>query len=127
MAISSADIVRAEQRLGGLWPAQLKDALLVRNGRWLSLGGEDWRLFPLFDASSRDTMRRTANDIVRATVTARKDGLGFPPDGLAIGSNDAGDLLLLRLSEAEPGDVWILRLRGGELHPTCGLSELLKA
>jgi hypothetical protein len=121
-------ITEAEKRMGKTFPAVFKLNMSRNNGGEISLDGETWWLFPFRDNTDRKSIRRTSNDIERQTSTAHEDGLGFPADGIAIGHNGAGDLLLLRHAESVIGnEVWLFRLRGGELHLTLEHVEYLWA
>ena len=48
----------------------------------------------MFDTSDRKRLKRTSNDIVRETNSA-KAWTGFPNDAVAIGCNDCGDYLIV--------------------------------
>ena len=57
-------------------------------------GPDVWELHPIFDDSDRKRLKRTCNDIVRETTSAR-EWHGFPPEAAAIGGNGSGDRLIL--------------------------------
>ena len=59
-----------------------------------------WKLFPIFDTSDKNRLKRTANDIVRETASAR-DWTGFPPEAVAIASNGLGDIAILLPSKED--------------------------
>jgi hypothetical protein len=61
----------------------------VRSPREPIIGG----FTPSFDDSDRKRLKRTCNDIVRETTSARKGGW-FPPEAIAIGHNGGGDKLV---------------------------------
>lgn len=117
MPISSSIIAKTEELMGVTFPMDFKLHMMKRNGGQVMLDDEPWWLFPFYDPTDRRTIRRTADDIKRATKTAIADDLGFPNDGVAIAHNGAGDLLLLRGRDGKlQADVWIFRLRGELVH-----------
>ncbi len=67
----------AEQELGHRLPETLRSRLRVNNGGEVTDGEEDWQLHPVWDSSSRERSRRSANHIVRETHQART-WRGFP-------------------------------------------------
>jgi hypothetical protein len=102
--------------MGVRFPLIFKIKMSENNGGHVDLDGESWFLFAFEDLSSRASIRKTAQNIRMETQTAIEDGLGFPADGIAIGNNGAGDLLFLRRDgDVVQSEVWIYRLRGGEL------------
>src|SRR6266404_1018511 len=74
-------ITRAESTLGILLPDGYREYLLGTNGGELSLGSEDWQIFPVCDDSDRKRASRSASHIVRETE-------------FAVASNGEGDYLL---------------------------------
>ena len=64
------------------------------NGGELTTEDDDWQLFPFFDKSDNKRISRTCNHIILETNQA-KQWENFPVNGIAIGSNGCGDLLLL--------------------------------
>ena len=109
-------IEKAEVALGVTLPSSYVANMRRRNGGEVQLDGESWWLYPVRDSTDRNSIRRTAGDILRATQTAVSDGLGFPTGGVAIAHNGASDLLFLRETQGTLGHaVWVFRLRGGEL------------
>lgn len=114
--VSMETIGKTEASMGVRFPPIFKIKMSENNGEHVELDGESWFLFAFEDLSSRVSIRKTAQNIRVETQTAIEDGLGFPGDGIAIASNGAGDLLLLRHNDGVVGvEVWIFRLRGGEL------------
>jgi len=83
----------AERELGVKLPREYRERLMNRNGGELSTAGDDWQVFPVFDATNRKTAGRTAGHIVLETLSARA-WQGFPEGAVAIASNGAGDLLV---------------------------------
>ena len=94
-------ISQAETRLGVRLPDSYRAHLLVQNGGELEVGDESWNLFPVADNSDRKRLARSANHIVAEAAGARA-WAGFPPKGIAIASNGAGDFLPLMPDEADP-------------------------
>ena len=99
--VSDSLIRDAEARLGRSLPVALRDRLTRNNGGGVRTPDDDWELFPVWDPTDRRTMRKTANHIVAETQLARTRWTGFPPEAVAVGSNGAGDLLVLRAGRDE--------------------------
>jgi hypothetical protein len=91
----------AELKLGVSFPPSLRARLLVANGGEVEVDDDTWQLHPVFDATDRTRIKRTANHIVRETASAR-EWSGFPPDAVAIGNNGTGDRLVLQPSPNDP-------------------------
>jgi hypothetical protein len=87
-------VKRAEARLGRKLPLGYVVKMCRDNSGQVATGDDEWQLYPIFDDSDRKRLKRTCNDIVRETASAR-DWPGFPPGALAIGSNGGGDHLVL--------------------------------
>jgi SMI1 / KNR4 family (SUKH-1) len=85
---------RAEAKLSRKLPLGYIARMCRDNGGEVTTGTEHWWLYPIFDDSDRKRLKRTCNDIVRETGTAR-EWPHFPPDALAIGHNGGGDQLVL--------------------------------
>jgi len=116
LPIPQTRIRETEVTLGVSFPAAFKMYMGRSNGGSTEIAGEAWFLFSVRDATTRETLRRTAEDLVRETARAIEANLGFPSDGVAIAHNGAGDLLFLRRHGNQLGnEVWIYRLHGGEL------------
>lgn len=97
LIISLERIAETEALLGVTFPTGFKAAMARRNGGDVKIGGESWWLFPFRDTSDRRLLKKTFEDIVRNTESARACGLDFPEDGVAIASDRCtSDLLLLR-------------------------------
>jgi hypothetical protein len=86
-------IDRATVKLGIRLPQSYVRYMQRSNGGEVDAAGETWQLFPVFDESDNNRIKRTCNDIVRETKVAR-EWAGFPPSGVAIASNGAGDKLV---------------------------------
>jgi hypothetical protein len=69
------------------------------NGGELVLGKESWMVYSILDDTDRKLLKRSCNDVVRETASAR-EWSGFPPNALAIAHDGTGDLLVLL---ADPG------------------------
>ena len=87
-------ITETETKLGIRFPAGFSVAMARSNGGTVSTPVGSFELFPFFDASDRNRIRRTCGSIDRETRGARTRP-GFPQTAVAIGSNDCGDLLIL--------------------------------
>ncbi|NPC58672.1 SMI1/KNR4 family protein [Caenimonas soli] len=96
-------VAAAERELGVKLPREYRERLMARNGGELSTAGDDWQVFPVFDATNRKTAGRSAGHIVLETRSARA-WEGFPQGAVAIASNGAGDLLVL-LPMGTPGQL----------------------
>jgi hypothetical protein len=92
--VESKLIVATEEKLGVKFPASFHQGMCEMNGGEVDTGTDMWRLFPIFDTSDKKRLKRTANDIVRETASA-KEWSGFPTVAIAIGSNGSGNLLLM--------------------------------
>lgn len=102
--VSEAELSKTEQKMGVRFPEAFRRAMMIENGGAVRTREDDWDLYPFFDTSDRKRLSRTANDIVRETVSAR-DWPSFPADGVAIASNGCGDLLLFRKAERNPAQL----------------------
>lgn len=87
-------IIETEQELGLAFPDNFKSKMTQVNGGDLMTEDDDWQLFPFFDKSDNKRISRTCNHIILETNQA-KQWDNFPVNGIAIGSNGCGDLLLL--------------------------------
>ncbi len=87
-------IIETEQELGLVFPEIFKDKMIKENGGEIVTEEDEWQLFPFFDKSDNKKMSRTSNHIVLETKQARSWD-NFPPNGIAIASNDSGDHLIL--------------------------------
>src|SRR5271168_1335657 len=87
-------VKRAEAKLGRKLPLGYVVKMCRDNGGEVDAGTDHWWLHPIFDDSDRKRLKRTCNDIVRETASAR-EWPDFPPNALAIGHNGGGDKLVL--------------------------------
>jgi len=88
--------VKATQaKLGVKFPASFVNEMIKHNGGVARTQDDEFHLHPFFDTSDKKRLKRTCNDIVRETMSARDGWYGFPPNGVVIGTNSGGDLLIL--------------------------------
>ena len=94
-------ISAAEEALGRRFPDELRAHLLRDNGGAVRITGENaaddedyWQVFPVWDESSRETIRRSANHIVKEQESAR-EWPGFPEDAVAFAEDGGGNYLVL--------------------------------
>jgi hypothetical protein len=87
-------VKRTEAKLGRKLPLGYVAKMCRDNGGEVATGTDHWSLYPIFDDSDRKRLKRTCNDIVRETASAR-EWPDFPPEALAIGNNGGGDQLVL--------------------------------
>ena len=97
--VDEAHLQTAERELGRTFPEPLRTRLLRRNGGEIYEADDPdedcvWWLHPVFDTSSHERIRRTANHVVRETQSAR-EWSGFPPEAIAIGEDGNGNHLVL--------------------------------
>jgi len=71
-----------------------------RSGDSIEAMDDDWSLYPVLDASDRKRLARTANDVVRETVSAR-EWRRFPQYAVAFAGNGTGDQLVFVPSQAD--------------------------
>jgi hypothetical protein len=89
-------VAAAEQDLGRRLPDAHRRRLVRKNGGEIEANGFEWTLYPVWDPSSRKTIGRTANHIVRENNALRADWPDILPDGfVAIADNGEGDLLVV--------------------------------
>ncbi len=87
-------IDQAEAKLGTSFPMEYRKRMSALNGGEIQTGEDHWQLYPFFDTSDKKRLKRTANDIVRETASAR-GWAEFPGDAVAVASNGFGDLAIL--------------------------------
>ena len=100
--VESKFIDQAETKLGVSFPVHFRDGMTALNGGEIDTGQDHWQLFPFFDTSDKKRLKRTANDIVRETASA-KAWTGFPPNAVAIAANGCGDIAILVPAEGSAG------------------------
>ena len=91
-------IVETEKKLGVRFPVSFRLKMMEENGGDVITDPDEWQLHPFFDTSDKTRIKRTCNDIVRETASARV-WTGFPQTAVAIGSNGSGDQLILLPSQ----------------------------
>ena len=94
-------VTATEQKLGVKFPASYVVRMVKSNGGSVQAGNDSWDLYPIFDASDRTRLKRTCNDVVRETQSA-KGWPDFPPGAVAIAGNGTGDLLLFKPQADRP-------------------------
>ncbi|MGE0607186.1 MAG: SMI1/KNR4 family protein [Pirellulales bacterium] len=87
-------IVETEKKLGVRLPPDYVEKMMQENGGEFQAPPDAWVLYPILDTSDKRSLKRTCNDVVRETQSARA-WTGFPEDAVAIGSNGCGDQLVL--------------------------------
>lgn len=121
-------VMAAEGRLGVSFPDAFKTAMQANNGGTVEADGVEWELHPFRDESDARRIARTCNDIEHETKEARS-WHGFPADGVAVGSNGAGDVLLFLRSSSKPDQleptVYVWDHETGELQPAATSFEQL--
>ncbi len=89
-------VAAAEEALGRKLSAQHRQRLIQQNGGEVRALREYWTLYPVWDATNRKTMGRTANHIVRENQGLRREWPDVWPEGcIAIADNGGGDYLVL--------------------------------
>jgi hypothetical protein len=96
---SERRIEDAERQLGRRLPDDLRARLLHHNGGDVTVDGDEWQLYPVWDDSNLRTIARTSNNVVGETREAREWRL-FPHGAIVIGGDGSGDLLVLRAGAA---------------------------
>lgn len=87
-------VKRAEIKLCKKLPLGYVAHMCRNNGGEVITRTDSWQLYPIFDDSDKKRLKRTCNDIIRETASA-KQWPGFPDDAIAIGTNGGGDQLVL--------------------------------
>ncbi len=89
-------VAAAETQLGRRLPEAHRVRLARENGGEVRADRQSWTLYPVWDASNRRTIARTANHILRENEAHRRDWPDIlPPNHFAIADNVGGDLLVL--------------------------------
>jgi hypothetical protein len=87
-------ITQTEKILGAKLPCWFRVKMMSENGGEFPAMGDIWELIPVRNPESRKTLKRTCNDIIRETESAKRYP-GFPKDGITIAQNGTGNFLLL--------------------------------
>ena len=83
-----------ESELNVIFPTEFKNRMIKSNGGELVTDEFEFELYPFFDKSDRKRITRTCNHIGLETKNAR-EWAGFPENGIAIGSDGFGNLIIL--------------------------------
>lgn len=91
---------QAEEKLGCRFPQAYVRRMTAANGGVIRLPGqrELWELYPIWDTSDKKRLKKTFNDVVRATEQLRISQ-GFPTGAVAIGSSLSGDAFFAESAE----------------------------
>ena len=92
--IDIAFVKSTEAKLGVSFPLGFVARMIRDNGGEVRVHGEAWWLHPFLDTTDRTRLKRTCNDIVRETESARRWS-GFPSHAVAVADNGTGDRLVL--------------------------------
>ena len=92
--LSDEELKKTEKEIAAELPSSYRNAMMIDNGGFVKVRGEEWQLFPIRDQSSRKLITRTANHILKETKPAQ-EWAGYPENALAIAANDYGDLLVM--------------------------------
>jgi hypothetical protein len=87
-------IIETESELNVKFPIEFKKRMIKSNGGELVTEEFGFELFPFFDKSDRKRISRTCNHIGLETKNAREWN-GYPENGIAIGSDGLGNLIIL--------------------------------
>ena len=87
-------IKETEFELSVKFPTEFKNRMIKSNGGELVTDEFEFELFPIFDKSDRKRISRTCNHIGLETKNAREWN-EFPENGIAIGSDGFGNLIIL--------------------------------
>lgn len=86
-------VTKTEEKLGATFPESYSASMCGHNAGSVRTGSDEWQLYPIFDTSDKKRLKRTCNDVIRETQSA-KSWTGFPHDAVAIGANGGGDQLI---------------------------------
>ena len=92
--LAESFIAAAEEALDARFPASYREAMARANGGEVEALGDSWQLHPIADTSDRRRLARTANHVVRETLSML-EWPRFPRSAVAIATNGAGDQLVL--------------------------------
>ncbi len=87
-------IKETESELNVKFPNEFKNRMIKSNGGELVSDEFEFELFPFFDKSDQKRISRTCNHIGLETKNAREWN-GFPENGIAVGSDGFGNLIIL--------------------------------
>ena len=81
-------VTALEAKLGRKLPLGYVAKMCRDNGGEVAAGTDHWWLYPIFDDSDRKRLKRTCNDIVRETASAR-EWPDFPAEASPLGTTAA--------------------------------------
>ncbi|WP_062062931.1 SMI1/KNR4 family protein [Aquimarina longa] len=87
-------IIETESELNVKFPTEFKNRMIKSNGGEIVSDEFEFELYPFFDKSDRKRISRTCNHIGLETKNA-KEWNRFPENGIAIGSDGFGNLIIL--------------------------------
>lgn len=87
-------IRETESELNVKFPSEFKNRMIKLNGGELVTDEFEFELYPFFDKSDRKRISRTCNHIALETKNAREWN-GFPKNGIVIGFDGFGNLIIL--------------------------------
>ena len=87
-------ILETESELKVKFPTDFKNRMIKSNGGELVTDEFEFELYPFFDKSDKKRISRTCNHIGLETKNAREWD-GYPVNGIAIGSDGCGNLIIL--------------------------------
>ena len=99
--ISDEKIAKTEASLGRRLPPVYRSIMGESNGGTAFDEEDQWDIYPIQDDSDRKRLSRSCNHIIAETKSA-KEWKGFPAEGLVVGGNGFGDVMLLLPSETDP-------------------------
>jgi hypothetical protein len=118
--LAESFIAAAEEALGARFPASYRKAMARANGGEVEALRDSWQLHPIADTSDRKRLARTANNVVRETLSMLEWPL-FPENAVAIATNGTGDqLVLLREGEALTEAIYYWSHETGVIKPVAG-------
>jgi len=92
--LTEEDLAAAEAALSTRFPESYRQKMMLDNGGEVEAAGDGFELFKVLDRTDQKRLARTsANELVRENNAAHAWD-AFPPTGVAIGDNGAGDYLL---------------------------------
>jgi hypothetical protein len=94
-------IQETEKELGLTFPVAFKNRMKKDNGGEIETADDTWTIYPFFDRSDIKRVKRTTNNILLETRSARKWD-EFPINAIAIGENGGGDKLVLMPEDTAP-------------------------
>ena len=116
--LSEEQLAHAEKEIGLKLPHEYREAMKLDNGGEAFIEEDDWKFYPIKDASDRKRLSRTCNHIISETKSCGGFG-NFPENTLAIASNGLGDqMVFIKESGRFLDEIFLW------LHETGGLHKL---